>query len=79
MTRAEIIGMIKQAWTTALMDVKDIREDIAESYANWVKALIQAAAPDLMGQGAAQGEGAEGGAGGGGGGEAPPAPEGGTQ
>ena len=62
MTRAEIIGMIKQAWTTALMDVKDIREDIAESYSSWVRTVIQAAAPDLMGQGAAQGGGEEGGA-----------------
>lgn len=61
MTKAEIIQAIKEAWTNALLDEKDIREDIAESYAAWVKGLIQAAAPELSGvmeqQAAAQGGG----------------------
>ena len=70
MTRAEIIQAIKEAWVSALMDVKDIREDIADSYAAWVRGLIQAAAPELSGQAqmqAGQGQG-------GGGEAAAPAP-----
>lgn len=58
MTRAEIIQMLKDAWTRALMDEKDLREDIAESYSAWVQGLIQAAAPELSG--AAQQQQAEG-------------------
>ena len=49
MTRADIIQMLKGAWTRALMDEKDLREDIAESYSAWVQGLIQAAAPELSG------------------------------
>ena len=64
MTRAEIIQSIKEAWVAALMDERDIREDIAESYAAWVQGLIQAAAPELSGQAAMQQEQAAQGAGG---------------
>ena len=46
--------MLKQAWTEALMDEKDLREDIADSYAAWVQGLIESAAPELSGQ---QGQG----------------------
>lgn len=42
--------MLKQAWTDALMDEADLREDLAESYASWVQGLVQAAAPELSGQ-----------------------------
>lgn len=69
MTRAEIIQMIKDAWVRALMDVKDIREDIAETYSAWVRSLIQQAAPELSGT-AMQTGGGEAQGGGGGGGEA---------
>lgn len=63
MDKREIIQMIKDAWVRALMDEKDIREDIAESYSAWVKGLIQQAAPELSGvtAQAMQGENPEGG------------------
>lgn len=63
MDKREIIQMIKDAWVRALMDEKDIREDIAESYSAWVKGLIQRAAPELSGATAQamQGENTEGG------------------
>lgn len=62
MDKREIIQMIKDAWVRALMDEKDIREDIAESYSAWVKGLIQQAAPELSGATAQamQGENPEG-------------------
>lgn len=50
MNKADIISMLKQAWTTALMDEADLREDMAESYASWVQGLMKAAAPELSGQ-----------------------------
>ena len=56
MRRQELIDMLKQAWTTALLDEKDLREDIAESYAAWVQGLIQSAAPELSGQQQGQGQ-----------------------
>lgn len=49
MTKSDIIAAMKSAWTNALMDEKDLREDIAESYSAWVQGLIQAAAPELSG------------------------------
>lgn len=66
MTRAEIINAIKEAWVRELMDVKDIREDVADSYAAWVQGIVQSAAADLQAQPAASqqggGQAAEGGA-----------------
>ena len=53
MTKAEIIQSMKEAWTRALMDEREITEDLADSYASWVQGLVQAAAPDLQGQPAA--------------------------
>ena len=68
MTRAEIITAIKEAWVRELMDVKDIREDVADSYAAWVQGVVQSAAADLQSQPAAAqqggGQAAEGGQGG---------------
>lgn len=49
--------MLKQAWTNALLDEKDLREDIADSYAAWVQGLIESAAPELSGQQQGQGQG----------------------
>lgn len=54
MTKSEIIKGLKDAWTRALMDEKDIREDIAESYSAWVQGIVKAAAPELQGEPAAQ-------------------------
>ena len=53
MTKAEIVDAIKQAWTRELLDEADLREDIADTYAEWVRGIVQAAAPDLQGQPAA--------------------------
>ena len=50
MRKQELIDMLKQAWTDALMDEADLREDIADSYAAWVQGLIESAAPELSGQ-----------------------------
>ena len=87
MTQLDIIGMLKQAWTAALMDEKDLREDLAESYASWVRGLIQSAADELTMSGQQQApQQPQGGQGGvppmeGGGAPMPPAPapEGGMQ
>lgn len=57
MTRAEIISAIKEAWVRELMDVKDIREDVADSYAAWVQGVVQSAAADLQAQPAAAQQG----------------------
>ena len=54
MTKSEIVQGLKDAWTRALMDEKDIREDIAESYSAWVQGIVNAAAPELKGEPAAQ-------------------------
>ena len=60
MTKAEIVEAIKQAWTRELLDEADLREDIADTYAGWVRGIVQAAAPDLQGQPAASnGDGQE--------------------
>ena len=53
MTKAEIIQSMKEAWTRALMDEREVTEDLAESYSSWVQGLVQAAAPGLQGQPAA--------------------------
>ena len=53
MTKAEIIQSLKDAWTRELMDIKELREDIAESYSAWVQGMVKQAAPDLQGQPAA--------------------------
>lgn len=53
MTKAEIIQSLKDAWTRELMDIKDLREDIAESYSAWVQGMVKQAASDLQGQPAA--------------------------
>ena len=50
MKRQELIDMLKQAWVAALLDEKDLREDLADSYASWVQGLIESAAPELSGQ-----------------------------
>ena len=54
MTKADITNALKEAWTAALMDEKDILDDIADSYASWVQAIVKAAAPELKGEPAAQ-------------------------
>lgn len=54
MTKAEITDALKEAWTAALMDEKDLLEDIADSYASWVQGIVKAAAPELKGEPAAQ-------------------------
>lgn len=85
MTKADISKMLREAWTAALMDTNDFREDLADNYAAWVQGLIKAAAPELTGQ--KQGGGQEQQQGGqegappmeGGGAMMPPAPEGGMQ
>lgn len=64
MTRAEIVQSLKDAWTRELMDAGDLRDDIADSYAAWVRGLVSAAAPSLAGQPAAQGDGGAAGGGG---------------
>ena len=50
MKRADLITMLKEAWTNALLDAKDLREDMAESYSAWVMGLIQSSAQELSGQ-----------------------------
>lgn len=57
MRKQELVDMLKQAWTDALMDEKDLREDLADSYASWVQGLIESAAPELSGQQQGQGQG----------------------
>ena len=64
MTKAEIIQSLKDAWTRELMDIRDLREDIAESYSAWVQGIVKQAAPDLQGQPAASNGGQQGGQGG---------------
>lgn len=56
MTRVDIIQMMKDAWARALMDEKDLREDMADAYAAWVQGLIQKATLELSGA-QAQGQG----------------------
>ena len=74
MTKAEIIQGIKDAWSKALMDEKDLHEDVADSYVSWVLGLVESAAPELQGtpagsnQGGDEAAGAEAGADGMGGG-----------
>ena len=59
MTKAEIVEAIKRAWTRELLDEADLREDIADTYAEWVRGIVQAAAPDLQGQPAASNGGGQ--------------------
>ena len=62
MTKSDIIQSMKEAWTRALMDEREVTEDLAESYSSWVQGLVQAAAPDLQGQSmASNGNGQQGG------------------
>lgn len=61
MTKVDIIQMMKDAWARALMDEKDLREDMADAYAAWVQGLIQKATLELSGVQQAQGQ-SEGGA-----------------
>ena len=62
MTKADIIQSMKEAWTRALMDERELTDDLAESYSSWVQGLVKAAAPDLQGQAAASNGGQQQGA-----------------